>query len=238
MNATSSTHQTDQKSGPDKWKLLMATVVYVLVLAVLLAILSGRWNWVMAWVFAAVIGITTAITTVAAPADREFVEERTRIKEDVKSWDKPLGVILSVAPFAVFVVAGLDMRFGWSPPVVPGVQVSALILVLVAQLGYAWAIASNKFYARFVRIQKERGHTVVTGGPYRFVRHPGYATGLLTILASAPALGSLWALIPAGLIALVGILRTALEDKTLQAELPGYQEYAQRVRYRLLPGVW
>ncbi len=238
MNTRLSTHQIDQKSGPSKWKLLLATVVYALILVVLLAILSGRWNWVMAWVFAAVMGITTAITTLVAPADREFIEERTRIKADVKNWDKPLGVILSIAPFTVFIVAGLDMRFGWSPPVVLGVQISALILMLLAQLGYAWTISSNRFFGRFVRIQKERGQTVVTGGPYRFVRHPGYATGLITILVSALALGSLWALMPAGLITLLGILRTALEDKTLQNELPGYKEYAQHVHYRLLPGVW
>ncbi|MBL8162723.1 MAG: isoprenylcysteine carboxylmethyltransferase family protein [Anaerolineae bacterium] len=238
MNASVSTQQTDPKSRPRTLKLLLAAVIYALVLAVVLVLLSGRVDWLMAWGLAIVMGITTGVTILFAPADREFIEERTRIKADVKSWDKPLGVILSVAPFAVFIVAGLDMRYSWSSPVAAAVQVGALVIVLVAQLGYAWAIASNKFFARFVRIQKERGHTVVSSGPYRFVRHPGYATGLLTILAAALALGSLWALIPGGLVVLLGILRTALEDRTLQNELPGYKEYARRVRYRLLPGVW
>lgn len=235
---TTSVSQTSRITRPAKPKLLLGTVIYASILAFLLMLLSGRVDWVMAWALAVVMGITTAITTLVAPADREFVEERTRIKPDVKSWDKPLGLILSIAPFTVFVVAGLDMRFGWSSAVAPGIQVIFLVLVLVAQLGYAWAIASNKFYARFVRIQKERGHTVITDGPYRFVRHPGYATGLVTILASALALGSLWALAPAGIVSILGIVRTVLEDRTLQAELPGYREYAGRVHFRLLPGIW
>ncbi len=114
MNTTTSaTQQANQKSVPRKWKLMIASIVYMLVLAVLLAILSGRWDWAMAWIFAAVLGITMSIITRVAPADRAFIEERTRMKADVKSWDKPLGLILSVAPFAVFIVAGLDMRCGF-----------------------------------------------------------------------------------------------------------------------------
>lgn len=238
MNAASSRHPIEQNAGPNKPKLLVLTIVYMLVLALLLVLLSGRPDWIMGWALAVVMGITTGITTLVAPADHEFVEERTRIKADVKSWDKPLGVILSVAPFAVFIVAGLDMRYGWSQPLAIGLQIGALVMVLLAQIGYAWAIASNKFYARFVRIQKERGHTVITQGPYRYVRHPGYATGLLTVLAASLALGSLWALVPAGVVCALGIVRTALEDRTLQAELPGYTDYARRVRSRLIPGVW
>lgn len=238
MSTTFSTPQTEQRTGPDKRKLFLITVIYILVLALLLVAASGRWDWVMAWALAVVMGVMGAITALMARADQSFIEERTRMKADVKSWDKPLGVILSISPLAVMIVAGLDMRYSWSSPVAPGVQIGALIVVVVTQLGYAWAIASNRFFGRFVRIQKDRGHSVATGGPYRFVRHPGYATGLLTILACAPALGSLWALVPAGAVVLLGILRTALEDKTLQNELPGYKEYAQRVRFRLIPGIW
>ncbi len=238
MSTTFSRPQTEQKTGLDKRRLFLITVIYILALALMLVAASGRWDWVMAWALAVVMGVTGALTALMARADQAFIEERTRMKADVKSWDKPLGLILSTAPLAVMIVAGLDMRYSWSSPVAPGVQIGALVVVIVAQLAYAWAIASNKFFGRFVRIQKDRGHTVATGGPYQYVRHPGYATGLLTILASAPALGSLWALVPAGVIALLGILRTVLEDKTLQNELPGYKEYAERVRYRLIPGIW
>jgi protein-S-isoprenylcysteine O-methyltransferase Ste14 len=97
---------------------------------------------------------------------------------------------------------------------------------------------SNKFFSATVRIQKERGHTVVTGGPYQYIRHPGYAGGVMSDLATPVMLGSLWALIPAVLTGCLLVVRTALEDKTLKNELIGYKEYARQVRYRLLPGVW
>jgi protein-S-isoprenylcysteine O-methyltransferase Ste14 len=117
----------------------------------------------------------------------------------------------------------------------------AIGAVLAAGLGYllaVWAMASNKFYGRYVRIQHDRGHRTITAGPYRFVRHPGYAGLCLFMLASALALESLWALVPAILIVGVLVLRTALEDRTLQAELTGYPEYARQTRYRLFPGIW
>ena len=116
-----------------------------------------------------------------------------------------------------------------------------LTAVVLSGLGYAiavWAMASNRFYGRYVRIQTERGHTVATGGPYRFVRHPGYAGLSLFMLASALALESWWALLPAAMVVTVLALRTALEDRTLLAELPGYPEYAQQTRFRPLPGEW
>ena len=99
-------------------------------------------------------------------------------------------------------------------------------------------MATNRFYGRYVRIQTDRGHTVVTTGPYRCVRHPAYAGLILFMLATALALESLWALIPAGLVAAVLVVRTVLEDRTLRSELLGYDDYAQRTRYRLVPGVW
>lgn len=89
-----------------------------------------------------------------------------------------------------------------------------------------------------VRIQSERGHQVVSSGPYRFVRHPGYAGALWGFLAVPVWLDSAWAFLPALLLMGILVLRTALEDKTLQAELPGYKEFTQKTRYRLLPGIW
>jgi protein-S-isoprenylcysteine O-methyltransferase Ste14 len=99
-------------------------------------------------------------------------------------------------------------------------------------------MAANAYFSMVVRIQEDRGHAVVTDGPYRFVRHPGYLGSILFALATPLVLGSLWAFVPCGLGAVLFIVRTALEDKTLQKELPGYREYAERVRYRLLPGIW
>jgi protein-S-isoprenylcysteine O-methyltransferase Ste14 len=118
------------------------------------------------------------------------------------------------------------------------VQVVAAGFVLLVSALSVWAMASNRFFSGTVRIQADRGHTVVDGGPYGFVRHPGYLAWCISAPAIPLMLGSLWALIPSllGMCALV--LRTSLEDRTLRKELPGYEDYARRVRYRLLPGVW
>jgi protein-S-isoprenylcysteine O-methyltransferase Ste14 len=137
-----------------------------------------------------------------------------------------------------WLVAGLDKRWNGSPALPLTVELGAFAIVIVGYWISVWALIANKFFSAVVRIQKERGHTVVTTGPYRFVRHPGYAGGVIAYLATPLALGTLWAYLPMGLILCALALRTALEDRTLQDELPGYAEYAARVRYRLLPGIW
>jgi protein-S-isoprenylcysteine O-methyltransferase Ste14 len=139
---------------------------------------------------------------------------------------------------AALIVCGLDKRFGWTGMMPLAVQLLALMF---GGLGFAlimWALASNPFAAVYARIQEERGHAVAMTGPYRFVRHPFY-TGVLAYALSLPvALGSLWALFLGALVAILFIVKTALEDHKLQVELDGYREYTRHVRYRLLPGVW
>ena len=147
-------------------------------------------------------------------------------------------LVALVGPFAGLLVAGLDKRFGWSPEIPLGIQIAALALVILGYLLSIWAMVVNRFFSAVVRIQTERGHTVITTGPYSYVRHPGYDGGIVCNLAGAIALSSLWALIPGALVVLLTVVRTALEDRTLQEELVGYKEYAKRVRYRLLPGIW
>jgi protein-S-isoprenylcysteine O-methyltransferase Ste14 len=141
-------------------------------------------------------------------------------------------------PLLIWIVAGLDERYGWSPQISLWLQVVAIIVAVLGSALATWAMLSNTFFSGTVRIQKERGHTVASGGPYRYVRHPGYVAGILFDVATPLILGSLWALVPAGLTVCAFVVRTALEDRTLQEELAGYREYAQQVRYRLLPGVW
>jgi protein-S-isoprenylcysteine O-methyltransferase Ste14 len=150
-------------------------------------------------------------------------------------------VILSfvgLTTIAKYILAGLDVRFEWTAQMPLTLQIAALV---IAALGYAlgtWAMAANAFFSKVVRIQEDRGHAVATGGPYRYVRHPGYTGTIASELATPIMLGSLWALIPGGLAALLFVIRTALEDRTLHEELDGYRDYARRVRYRLLPGIW
>ena len=138
-----------------------------------------------------------------------------------------------------YVLASLDVRMGWSAPLPPIVQNIGLVVAVLAYDGLLGAaMVSNALFAATVRIQPERGHTVASGGPYRLVRHPGYLGTILLHLGVPFMLNSLWALIPGVLVALVMVIRTSKEDKTLLASLPGYAAYAARVRYRLLPGVW
>jgi protein-S-isoprenylcysteine O-methyltransferase Ste14 len=218
---------------------LVWAVVWPSILAATLYITSGEWNWPVAWAYLVMYALILAVGTLVIPREQDFWEERTQIKENTKSWDKILaGPTFAVIWFGIYIVAGLGRRFGWSGEVSLGVQIGA---VVAAGLGYSlavWAMATNRFYSRYVRIQTERGHTVVTTGPYRFVRHPGYAGITVFMAASGLALGSLWTLIPAGIVIVILVVRTVLEDRTLIAELPGYEAYAHRMRYRLLPGVW
>jgi protein-S-isoprenylcysteine O-methyltransferase Ste14 len=168
-----------------------------------------------------------------------LLKERQHPGEGAKMWDRVLLSIYIVVAMAIFVVAGLDAgRFHWSDTVPLWLQVVGLVAFVISFAFDIWAIAVNNFYSRVVRIQEDRGQYVVTDGPYRFVRHPSYVGSIASWLCTALALGSWWALLPAVLVGLVFVVRTALEDRTLHEELPGYVEYAQRVRYRLLPGVW
>lgn len=143
--------------------------------------------------------------------DPGLVAERSGMKPGTKNWDKVLASSTLFGMTGSLLVAGLDLRFSWTTSVTLPLELCALLLVT---------------------------HTVATGGPYRFVRHPGYVGMILITLLTGPALGSLWALIPGCIGACGSILRTALEDATLQAELPGYREYARQVRFRLIPGLW
>ena len=144
---------------------------------------------------------------------------------------------LSVS-FPLVIVAGLDHRYGWSPVFSPWLNVFGFVLI---SLGYAfasWALVENRFFFTTVRIQTERGHVVCDSGPYRIMRHPGYAGNIPPLLGIVLALGSVWALVPAAVALIITVIRTVLEDQTLKDELPGYREYARRVHYRLIPGIY
>jgi protein-S-isoprenylcysteine O-methyltransferase Ste14 len=168
----------------------------------------------------------------------DLLAERLGPRKGAKRWDTTIMGVHGLLQLGVYVVAGLDHRHGWSAALPAAVQAAALA---VCSLGYAlvvWATASNAFFSLIVRIQTERGHSVVTTGPYRHVRHPAYAGALLTIPSVPILLGSWWALLIGVGDAALMIVRTALEDLTLQAELPGYPEYVLQVRQRLVPGLW
>lgn len=212
--------------------------VYYLFLAGILLGSAGRVDWPMAWAY---LGVYLAIIIIAFfVVDPELIRERSGMKPGVKRSDLVLASVsfLWFSPLTLL-VAGLDAgRFGWSPSFPAAGQALALAAFALGTAFSLWAEATNRFFSTFVRIQTERGHRVVTGGPYAYVRHPGYAGQVLASLALALALGSLWALIPAFVGSCLLAVRTLFEDRTLMEELSGYREYASRVRWRLLPRVW
>jgi protein-S-isoprenylcysteine O-methyltransferase Ste14 len=136
------------------------------------------------------------------------------------------------------VVCGLDQLLGWSPGFSLALKIAALLIILTGNVLSTYALIENQFFSGTVRLQPERGQQVVSSGPYRWIRHPGYAGGLLVNLATPVFLDSIWAYLPTILLMALFVLRTALEDRFLQDELAGYRDYARQVRYRLLPGVW
>jgi protein-S-isoprenylcysteine O-methyltransferase Ste14 len=208
-------------------------------IGVLLFVCAGRLDWTAAWIFlglSMLIFLTVGLYVVRKNPD--VVNERGKGAQGAITWDRILTAVYAIFLFAMYIVAGIDAgRFQWSVMPVT-VQILGGIGFVLGSIWIYWAMLANAFLSQVVRVQTERGHTTVTSGPYRFVRHPMYA-GILVSYGSTPLLlGSWYALLPFGMMGALLVLRTALEDKTLHAELPGYVEYAQRVRYRLLPGVW
>jgi protein-S-isoprenylcysteine O-methyltransferase Ste14 len=239
MNTDLSVEQkkkSDTTHGVIRW--LFRETTGVLGQAAVLFLSVGRWNWAMGWAFVIATTLWVGATAlVVLPRNPELLAERLGPRKGAKTWDAVIMSIIGPALIACYIVAGLDVRYGWTRISLP-LQIAALVIVVLGYALIVWATAANAFFSLIVRIQQERGHTVAAGGPYRFVRHPAYVGGIVIYLATPVMLGSLWALIPGGLSAVLMIVRTALEDKMLLNELDGYREYAGRVRYRLIPGIW
>ena len=200
---------------------------------------AGRMDWWPAWAILGVwvvwFGAEDIIILRYSPG---LLLERMAPPRGVKAWDSTILSIARLVQLARYILAGLDQRHGWTGDFPLAVQLAALVGCLLATTLFAWAMASNAYFSQVVRIQSERGHTVAQGGPYRQVRHPAYIAMILFELSLSALLASWWALLAGGICAGLFILRTALEDRTLQEELPGYREYARRVRYRLIPDIW
>ena len=199
---------------------------------------AGRLDWPMAWAFLATHGVISIAGF--ALLDPDLIRERLLPTPGFDRRDAAIATTSAVLMIALpLVVAGLDIgRWHASPPLPSSWRGSTLGIFALGQGLAVWAARCNRFFSDFVRIQSERGHQVVSSGPYRWVRHPGYAGWLVSFLAAPMALGSLYGLIPALLGALVLAARIPGEERILREGLPGYRDYAARVRFRLLPGVW
>jgi protein-S-isoprenylcysteine O-methyltransferase Ste14 len=231
-------NENETARGVRSW--VRREIMGVVMVAVILFLSAGRLDWVMGWATVGIYALWVgANALLLIPRNPELLAERAkRQKEGMKTWDKMLLSVVGLATLVKYILAGLDVRYGWTAQMPLTIQVIALV---VSALGYAlgtWAMVTNAYFSMIVRIQEDRGHAVVSDGPYRYVRHPGYTGTTAFELATPIMLGSLWALIPGVLAAVLTVVRTALEDRTLMEELDGYQDYAQQVRYRLLPGIW
>lgn len=239
MSENPVTTEKAQHASTRQWIRL---VVAYLLIPLTLLICGGDFDWWQAWLYALLIlmaGIGGRIW--AEQRHPGLMAERQNIENihNAKTWDKVLAPLMALSiGFPLVIVAGLDHRYQWSPEFPLPLITTGFILI---SLGYAfavWALAENRFFSSVVRIQTDRGHAVCDSGPYRFVRHPGYAGNVLALFGIVLALNSLWTLVPAMAATIITVIRTALEDQTLQEELPGYGDYAQRVRYRLIPWVY
>ena len=200
---------------------------------------AGRVDWWPAWALLLVtLGWVIATAAVILRFNPALLAERLGPRKGAKLWDTAIMGALGIIQLARYIIAGLDQRYGWTESIPLAAQAAGLVLLALGYGAFVWATASNAFFSQIVRIQSERGHAVATGGPYRYMRHPAYLGAILCEVGAPILLASWWSLLASGVDVLLIMVRTALEDRTLQAELTGYDDYARRVRYRLLPGVW
>ncbi|MEN4042166.1 MAG: isoprenylcysteine carboxylmethyltransferase family protein [Anaerolineaceae bacterium] len=241
MNKQSTIPPTSKSPNLRAGMLKRFTQVAILfaVQAAILFIAAGQAGWTWAWVYLGISLVSASINAIMLMrAHPEIIAERAQASA-MKGWDKIISGLWSLIQFIVLLlVAGLDQRFGWTHELASAWHITGAMLHGIGLGLFGWAMISNAYFSTVVRIQSERGHTVCDTGPYRYIRHPGYAGAVIQSLGIPLLMGSLWALIPGMAAATLMIMRTSFEDGTLQAELPGYREYTRKVRYRLIPGIW
>ena len=220
-----------------KIQVIVRAILFLGIMFAVLFISAARWDYWYGWTYFILFVYVYLFNWILIPS--ELLQERFKPGPGTKKWDYVFHAFHLPVAYAIPLVAALDGgRYHWTYEFPLWVKVLAFTVIF---LGYSLEILSvrtNRFFSSTVRIQKDRGHFVIDKGPYAFIRHPGYAASIISSFCIAIGLNSLWALIPAGLYVLLFIARTVLEDSTLQKELPGYAEYAARVKYRLLPGIW
>ena len=227
------------KFKPSQW---FSIIITYLSIPIILLVCGWDFSWWQAWVFFVLI-VTAGIGGRIWAEHRHpgILAERSKYfkAQDVKSWDKVIAPLMALSlSFPLVIVAGIDHHFAWSPLFPIWMNLLGFVLTTFGYAFAAWALIENRFFISLVRIQKDREHQVCNSGPYRIVRHPGYAGNILALPGIVLALGSVWTLIPVVIAIIIAVIRTELEDRTLQEELKGYKEYVQRVRYRLIPGIY
>ena len=219
--------------------IILITLPSIAFFGVILFVSAWTINWFKAWAFLIVFGLVTFITSlIAVIKDPDLVDYRMAKKPGVQKWDLIIVKILGLNTFILLIVAGLDERFQLLSDVPNIISFIALPFTSIYVIIQLWAGTVNKHFEGGVRIQEDRQHTVIQTGPYKIVRHLFYSTFIFFWLAAPLALGSFLALFPGLLGVFLLIYRTAKEDKFLQENLKGYKEYSEKVKYRLIPGIW
>ena len=220
-----------------KLRAILRPVTSIVLIFVILFISTGRWDYWQGWIFFLLWIYNSLFTWILIPS--EVVRERTKINPGTKKWDIIIYFSIIFLSYIVPLIAALDgWKYHWTGDFPLWINALALVMVFLGYSLFTICIWKNKFFSGTVRIQKDRGQYVIDNGPYAIIRHPGYAGLIIYTLGIGFALNSLWALIPAGVSVIILIIRAYLEDIILQRELPGYKEYAARVRFRLVPGIY
>ena len=218
--------------------ILVRLIFAIIIMGLAIFLPAGTFLWIEAWIYLIFLFGFFGIVIIYFPKrDPELVKKRMdmKIKEN---WDKVFIIITGIAFTALFIIPGFDaVRFQWSfvPIVVKIVGFGGFLLSLILNF---LVMRENTYLSRIVEIQKERGHKVITTGPYKVIRHPMYTAFVLLVISHCLALGSYYSLIPAVVIIIALIYRTKREDEMLHKQLEGYKEYAQKTKYKLIPGIW
>jgi protein-S-isoprenylcysteine O-methyltransferase Ste14 len=222
-------------------KILLMVIIFIVIVPLLPLLISWNWGWWEAWIYFAFSFLGFIISRyLAGRKHPDLIRERGKYldHDNPEHWDRKLSPLLGIVGAAIPIAAGLDGRFGPSADFGWVIKGIAIFLMLASNALGTAAMMANRFFSGMVRLQTDRGHHVISGGPYRWVRHPGYLGALLTYAAVPFLMDSWWTLIPAFLSFLVIVIRTRLEDDFLQKSLDGYKDFTQKVRYRLFPGIW
>ena len=224
----------------DKYGKLALTREYLarVIMAFILVLTSETWTWINIWIYAALATLTSMLVYLfVVRVNPSLYNERGNLRENTKKWDLIWVRVYALISYSLIIIAGLDKKNSWSSLgnewIIPGG-----ILIILSGMLATWAMAENNYFSSVVRIQDNREQTVVTSGPYQYIRHPGYLGAILYYLGTPMVLDSWISFFPVLIIIIGFIFRIQFEERTLKEELDGYERYTQKVKYRLIPGIW
>lgn len=222
-------------------RMILILFVFIVLIPMSPLLISWQWDWWQAWVYFLINLFGFIISRlIANQRHPDLIVERGQYLDhpNPEPWDKTLSVFLGLFGALIPITAGVDARFGAGWDLGLSLEIIAILIILIGYAISSYALIENRFFSGVVRIQTDRGQHVINTGPYRWVRHPGYAGAILTYLMTPLLLESGWTFIPVLLTIVIIFTRTALEDQTLQEKLDGYRTYTKQVPYRLIPGIW